>query len=121
MEYQLQSSAKWNLGRKFSFRFFFALFSLFIFPFPLNVIPWLSSVMTLYGNLWTWMINLVGKHIFGIQEAITLSFTGSEDKLYDWLMYFTVVMLAVIIGIIWSVLDRKSDPIWHLQCRNIYS
>jgi hypothetical protein len=97
----------WTWGRKVSFRFFFVFFGLFVFPFPLNVIPGISAISQPYSQFWTWLINIVGKNILGIQQELTLAFSGSGDKLYDWVQYFTILLLAMVATIIWTILDRK--------------
>lgn len=97
----------WSFGRKLAFRFFFVFFGLFVFPFPLNVIPGISAISQPYGQFWTWLIKLVGKNILGIQQELALTFTGSGDKLYDWVQYFTILLLAVLATIIWTALDRN--------------
>ncbi len=109
MENTLQSMppTPWSWGRKVAFRFFFVFFGLFVFPFPLNVIPGISAISQPYSQFWTWLINIVGKNILGIQQELTLTFTGSGDKLYDWVQYFTILLLAIVATGIWTLLDRK--------------
>ncbi len=97
----------WSSGKKFLFRYLFIFFGLIIFPFPLNVIPGISKLMQYYSQIWTALINVAGKTFFGITEPLADKITGSGDKLYDWLWYFCVIVLTVIIGTLFSVLDRK--------------
>jgi hypothetical protein len=97
----------WSWGRKVSFRFFFVFFGLFVFPFPLSMIPGVANITDPYFQFWTWLIGIVGKNILGIQQELTLTFSGSGDKLYDWVQYFTTLLLAVLATIIWTLLDRN--------------
>lgn len=99
--------SSWNLWQKLSFRFFFIFFGLIIFPFPLTIIPGIGSITEPINKLWTALINFSGKTFFGVEENIAISFTGSGDKLYDWLWYFSILLLTLILGISWSVLDQK--------------
>lgn len=101
------TQTQWSLGEKLSFRYIFVLLTLIIFPFPLNLIPYSDLIFDYYINFWTWMINLAGSTFFGVEEEMRLSFTGSGDKLYDWLWYFCAIFLTLLIGTIWSILDRK--------------
>jgi len=107
METTLATPAPWSRVKKTAFRFFFAFFGLFVFPFPISVIPFVSQITQPYSQFWTWLINIVGKNILGIEEEIALTFTGSGDKLYDWVQYFTILLLAVVITIVWTLLDRN--------------
>ncbi len=107
METTLEAVRPWSWTRKLVFRFFFVFFGLFVFPFPLNVIPGISAISQPYSKFWTWLINLTGKNILGIQEEITSTVTGSGDKLYNWVQYFTILLLAILVTIIWSILDRN--------------
>ena len=99
--------SKWNNFRKISFRYIFVFFALIIFPFPLNVIPGINKLTEYYDDLWDWIVKMTGKHILGIQQSLELSFTGSGDKLYDWVWYFSLVFFTLIFGTLWTILDRK--------------
>ncbi|MDN5199818.1 hypothetical protein QQ008_00550 [Fulvivirgaceae bacterium BMA10] len=104
---QFAQTTHWNFGQKLAFRFISVFFALFIFPFPLNIIPGINEIVEPYNDLWSWMVSWVGSNILGIEQTITLVFTGSGDKLYDWVQNFIILCLTLIIGIVWTILDRK--------------
>ena len=99
----------WPIGEKIIFRFLFVFFTLAIFPFPIDMIPGTEKVSELIVAAWEFPINFAAKTFFGIEEPITHSFTGSGDKLYDWMWYFCILVLAFLIAGFWSVLDRKRN------------
>ena len=101
------ASTSWSFGKKLRFRYIFVFFGLIIFPFPLNLIPGIENITKYYDQLWTAMINVSGKTFFGLEEPLTATITGSGDKLYDWLWYFSAIVLTLLIGTLFSVLDRK--------------
>ena len=98
---------RWGPLRASGFRFIFVFFTLIVFPFPLNVLPGISTLIEPYDSLWGWMIAWVGPNLLGLTEPITQSYSGSGDKLYDWLWYFVALGLTVIATLIWTALDWK--------------
>lgn len=100
------ASSPWTFGQKIWFRFLFVFFGLIIFPFPLNVIPGISSITSYYDEGWTWLINVVGKAFFDVAEPLTGQSTGSGDKLYDWIWHVCILGLAFVAGSIWTLVDR---------------
>ncbi len=121
MTQQLQESRAWSGFQKWIFRFFFSWFVLMVFPFPADSIPFLSQLMGLNETLGTWYGKITGayfefckwlipwlaSHVYGIKEPITNFTNGSGDTHYDYLLYGTMLLLALVASIIWSVIDRK--------------
>ncbi len=95
---------RWN---NILFRYLFVFFTLIIFPFPLNIIPGSEVVFDNYNDAWTAIINFTGNILVGLEEPLELSFTGSGDKLYDWLWYASVIGLTLIIGTAFNIIDFK--------------
>ncbi|OJJ17751.1 hypothetical protein BKI52_28215 [marine bacterium AO1-C] len=92
---------------KVGFRFTTSLFTLFIFPFPFNYIPPFSLIFEYYTQFIGFLTQQVGKHILGIDQILNKTATGSGDQLYNWINAFTYLLLALLITLIWTVLDRK--------------
>ncbi|UZR98059.1 hypothetical protein [Chondrinema litorale] len=110
MESSTTTATSWHTLRKITFRFFFVLFGLFIFPFPVNVfdfVPGISFLIDSYDAFWVWLTNLTGTYLLGLDQTLELTFTGSGDKLFDWVMYLTILIISIISTIIWSIADRK--------------
>ncbi|SIN69532.1 DoxX family protein [Chitinophaga niabensis] len=93
----------WSPTQKISFRFFFAFFILYTFPFPLTIVPYLSYW---YSLLWQQIVPWVGAHFLHL-PPITIFTNGSGDTTYDYLLLLSYITLALLIAIIWSLLDRR--------------
>jgi hypothetical protein len=107
MNQTLSLHQDWSVSRKISFRFISVFFFFNIFPFPLYFIPKLGTeVSILYANLWTAIDDWAASTFFGLDE-LSSSFSGSGDSSLQWIHLLMVVLISVIIGTIWSVLDRK--------------
>ena len=100
-------AATWSWGRRVGFVFSFVFFALLIFPFPITAIPGVDMILTPYNSLLTIIVNWAGTTLLNLPGPIEMTFTGSGDKLYDWVWYFVVLCLTVFIGTIWLVLDKK--------------
>jgi hypothetical protein len=96
---------EWGAGKRTLFRYLFSYLVLFNLPFPLEYIPYalvpFGALFELWekGNLW------MGRLVFG--HEIALQQTGSGDKEHDWAMFFFRLLLAAVITLVWSLLDRR--------------
>src|SRR6185436_1005358 len=95
----------WSPVNRVLFRFTFAYFVLYLFPFPLDVIPYVAIVTQPYETLREWTVIGVGKHLFHVE--VVHRFTGSGDTTYDYIQNFCILVLAVAATLAWSILDRK--------------
>jgi len=55
------------------------------------------------------MVLWVGKHVLRVHREIPTAFTGSGDRTFDYVLLFCVFVLAVLVTLIWSILDRRSN------------
>jgi hypothetical protein len=120
---------KWTNTRKVFFYFSFAFIFLYILSFPISLplsmvqrlftflgeikalsffnklSEWIAAVIDFFDNtIWNWIVVNIGK-IFGLKID---NFTnGSGDTTYDWLLFATKTMLAIIIAIVWFALSKK--------------
>lgn len=95
---------RWSPIQKICFRFFFAFFILYTFPFPGDFIPYLAYG---YSELWHLAVPWVGAHILHLPVPITIFTNGSGDTTYDYVLLLSYVSLALLITIIWSLVDRQ--------------
>lgn len=121
MELIQPAPAQWSASKKFWFRFFCSLFVLYTFPFPFNNIPfgtainsisekilgWYIAALDYTTVFWHWLIPGVGKYLLHLKTPITIFTNGSGDTTFDYVLLLTQVLLSVLIGIAWSLLDRK--------------
>ncbi|MEP7141407.1 MAG: DoxX family protein [Ferruginibacter sp.] len=131
MDTTLQNQASWTFSRKISFRFFCCLFILYIFPFPVNDIPfnreidkisehilgWYTNGMGYVETFWHWLIPVVGRSV--VKEPITIFTNGSGDTTYDYLLLLTQTVIALIVSIAWGIADKKRksyNTAWYWLC-----
>jgi hypothetical protein len=101
----LQQPAAWRPVNRVIFRFIFSYLVLYIFPFPLNVLPYVGAWVAPYDNLWNWAVPWVGKHLFHVE--ITVLPNGSGDTTYNYVQIFIFAAIAALATLVWSVLDRR--------------
>lgn len=100
----------WSLATRVAFRFSVVYFGLYVLttqmlagmvPNPWFRVPLLSEMLPMRPVvLW------VGNHILGVQP--TVHPTGSGDTLFDWTHAFTVLLLAVLSTVVWSLAARRA-------------
>jgi uncharacterized membrane protein YphA (DoxX/SURF4 family) len=114
-------NTNWKLYQKVVFRFFSCFFILYVFPFPIDNVPfgkeinkisekilaWYDSVLDYVTVFWHWLIPIVGKEVIHLKTPITTFSNGSGDTTYDFVLLFTMLLFSLIICIAWSILDRK--------------
>jgi hypothetical protein len=96
---------EWGLAKRILFRFVCSYFFLYIFPFPLDYIPYVDLAAQKYSVLWSLFVPWVGKHLFGLE--ITVFPNGSGDTTFNYVQVFCFAVLAAVATLVWSLLDRK--------------
>lgn len=101
----------WGLALRIAFRFCVAYFTLFglsnqilggLLVVPKLNIPELSSLWPLrHITFWT------ASHVFRIKHDLVYTGSGSGDKTFDWVLAFCLLVIASVITLVWSILDRR--------------
>lgn len=111
----------WTTTQKWTFRFFFCFFVLYVCPFPLNetadwgalggwtkwlygASDWLSGVYRdgLHAiGVWT------GAHVLKLGTPITVFENGSGDTTYNYVIYLVLLVFAVVGTVAWGIADRR--------------
>ncbi|KAA9357576.1 DoxX family protein [Larkinella humicola] len=102
----------WNPAQKLVFRFFFAYFLLYVFPFPLSNVPGSYFLTSSYNDVWHTLVPWVGRTILHLPNEITVFPNGSGDTTFNYVQLFCLVVLAFAATLVWSVLDRNR-PNYH--------
>lgn len=102
---------RWGLAFRIAFRFCVAYFTLFslsnqilagLLVIPKVNIPELSALWPLrHITFWT------AAHIFRIKHELVYTGSGSGDKTFDWVLAFCLLVIASVITLVWSILDRR--------------
>lgn len=97
---------EWGPVKRLLFRFVFAYFVLFIFPFPLNIIPGVQTLVQPYQEFWDSMVPSIGARVFDVQIT-DVAPNGSGDRTYDYVLVFSFAVLALVAAVCWTILDRR--------------
>lgn len=112
---------RWHPFTRTAFRFAFVYLLLYNLPFPLTAfpIPYVDKVAELYNSIWTWLVLRVARTV--LNREVSTVFNGSGDRMYDYLLVACLLLIALIITVIWTILDRKrlSYPTLH-RWLNVY-
>jgi hypothetical protein len=98
---------QWNAGLKIAFRFVFSYFGLYCFPFPIGVLPYTEKPAEWYELLWHKVVPWVAQHVLHLSQPITIFSNGSGDTTYDYVKVLCFFVLAAVVTIGWSALDRN--------------
>jgi hypothetical protein len=104
MDQKTHLSANWSQITLIAFRFFFVYFVFYVFPFPLNNLPFSgiileplsqfsSNIVEGFGNIWGISLSIVNK--------------GSSDSAFFYVKFFLFLFYSAVITSAWSILDRK--------------
>jgi hypothetical protein len=108
---ELESPAAWPLAKRILFRFAAAFFILVNFPFPLNLVPsfLLSARLSRLPDL---PVRAMARLL---HLSVDIRPNGSGDTTYSWVYLWCVAIGAVVITLVWSVIDwrrRDYDRAW---------
>lgn len=69
-------------------------------------IPVLGVVGRMWHAFWGMAAPWAGQTLFRVSEPIQMKPTGSGDTLFHWVVMGTIVLIAVVTGLVWSFFDR---------------
>jgi len=98
---------EWSHLQLLGFRFLVIYFLLYSFPGPIAEVPYLDIVQKPFDALWRAVVPWVGAHVLRIPQPISLQPSGSGDKLFDWVQVFSMLVLAMLAAVAWTLIDRK--------------
>ncbi|HEY6901952.1 MAG TPA: hypothetical protein VI233_14950 [Puia sp.] len=103
------STARWSLAKRFALLFLtvYCFFLFFDFTSSDEIFPPIVyKIMRPYANFWDGFVEWTGKHLLDL-PPITVKPNGSGDTTYNYVMQLLWVVLAVLIALVWALLDRK--------------
>jgi hypothetical protein len=112
---ELEPRVRWSLLTRVAFRFCALYFTMYVLFTQM-----ISSLLALPGNgigvpplesfsIVQRVLNFVGVHILRISYPISFRTSGSGDKTVDWILAFTLLVVAAAGTVAWSILDRRRD------------
>ena len=93
----------WSAPRRALFRFGFAYFLLYLFPFPIGALPGTIGLDDAYNALWHRPAQLFATWVLRIPGPLAVVDNGSGDKLVDWCELAVRLALALLIAAVWSI------------------
>lgn len=96
---------RWHPFVRTAFRFAFVYLLLYNLPFPLSAIPYVDKSAELYNSIWTWLVPRIARAAFN--KEVSTVFNGSGDRTFDFILAACLLFIALVITIIWTILDRK--------------
>lgn len=98
----------WHWTKKAGFRFLASYFVLYTVPFPLSYIPVLGGYPSMWVHqLWLKVVPWVAEHVLGLDDPVVWQATGSGDTTFAFVQLFVTFVLAAVVAVVWSVLDRR--------------
>ncbi|MEL6660377.1 MAG: hypothetical protein AAFP77_14820 [Bacteroidota bacterium] len=98
---------EWSMTYKLTFRFLCIYLLLYIFPFPLDSLPFLGEYISEFSSsIWNPTTAWFGESVLGWGE-ISTDITGSGDKLANYTQMCLFLLLAGLGTLIWSLVDRQ--------------
>jgi hypothetical protein len=98
---------RWPLWQRVLFRFFFVYLLLQIAPWNwFGRLPLVSDLTRRWYQLVDWAVQNSNAHVFHVRETL-VQINGSGDTSWAWTQLWLFLSLALIAGVVWSVLDRR--------------
>ncbi len=112
---------RWSLATRVGFRFAFSYFLLWIAPGAVGALGLQERTIStpfrdLWVSMWHQVVPWVGANVLHLQGSFAEVANGSGDELYDYVLIVCIFVLAAVLTVIWSVLDRK-----RLEYRQLYA
>src|ERR1044072_3172483 len=104
---EMNANPRWHIAKRIAFRFILAYFVLYIFPFPVEQLPFTTTLIEKYTNFWHAIVPWVGKHLLHLSYDITVFENGGGDTTYIYVQLLCFLTLAAAAALIWSALDRR--------------
>lgn len=93
-------------------RFIVIYFLIYIFPFPLDYIPFVGKYIdNTVQYFWDWILPIVYEDVLGFEDKLVLEPTGSGDRKVDYLflMVSFVLALLVTVGSLFFSLEKNKE------------
>lgn len=104
-------TTQWSLATRIGFRFVFSYFLLYLGPGAVGSIgPPNRTFNTPYRDFWVAIWHQVVPWVGGLlhlQGDFREIQNGSGDELYDYILVLCVLVVAAVVTVVWSWLDRK--------------
>jgi hypothetical protein len=105
MESRDRSNGRWNVLQKVAFRFFATFFTIYILPWPLGTLPYTEDLVKPWNDIHFKIIPWIGQNLMGLPPIVIFP-NGSGDTTYNYVEILCYSVIALLVTVIWSVVDR---------------
>jgi uncharacterized membrane protein YphA (DoxX/SURF4 family) len=107
-----ESLPQWSLATRIGFRFAFSYFLLYLAPGAVGALGLQERVIStpfrdVVVAFWHRVVPWVGTNVLHLQGSFAEVANGSGDELYDYVLILCIVVLAAVVTVAWSLLDRN--------------
>src|SRR5262245_22641333 len=102
-----ETTRDWTLAERFGFRVLVVYVALYTFPGPLSELYGTDFISNPYSAVWRAVVPWFGAHILRLGHPISIQPSGSGDKLFDWVEIPLQLAIALIVAVVWSLIDRR--------------
>ncbi|HET9372429.1 MAG TPA: hypothetical protein VFO19_19335 [Vicinamibacterales bacterium] len=102
------AATRWSLATRIAFRFSVTYFTLYVLFGQMLGSMTLASWTPALRTSWPMrdLVLATARRVFHVDQELVI-FSGSGDKIYDWVQAAILLTAAATITLLWSVLDRR--------------
>jgi hypothetical protein len=71
------------------------------------IVPGFHWVAAQDNQMWRKLVPWIAKNVLRLDRPVPMAFSGSGDKLYDWVRVFGMLGIALIGALVWVWFDRR--------------
>ncbi|HEY3566661.1 MAG TPA: hypothetical protein VGP73_01915 [Thermoanaerobaculia bacterium] len=103
-----RETARWSPATRIAFRFFFSYFALFfVSGGAAGLIP--GFLIRRYYELWLPLLQWVAGRVLHLDSKLSLEDAGISNLAFGWVLFLCYMVLAGVVAVLWSALDRKGQ------------
>jgi len=107
-----RSLPHWSLPTRIGFRFAFSYFLLWLAPGAVGALGLQERVIStpfrdIWVSMWHRVVPWAGANVLHLHGSFAEVANGSGDELYDYVLILCIAVLAAVVTVVWSLLDRK--------------
>jgi hypothetical protein len=98
----------WSPALRLAFRFVFSYLVFLNLPYALGYLPWTGKIAEVYGDFWQAVALWVGRSVLHLRRALPVDPEAGGDTTVRWLLVLSMVVLAAVVTLVWTLVDRRS-------------
>ena len=113
VQQDMPTSPPWSRATRLAFRFGLLYFGTFCCATSLGGLYPMERVDDTVGLETVWPLRQItfwtAARVFGAKLPLLYRNSGSDDKIFDWVLAFCLLVFAIVGTLIWSALDRHRE------------